>query len=239
MATVSDGPGTAGIGVLGGAFDPPHLGHVELARAGIARFALARLLVRVVERPGHKEVATPPALRLRLARLAFRALPEAEVSLDPFARTVDSLEALALPDPVFLVGADEFASFLTWKEPERVLELSRLGVATRPGVDRDRLDAVLAALGRPERVSFCPIAQLLVSSVEIRARAAAGEPIDTLVPPEVAAEIARLGLYRAVETAEAGGMLEEEPTERTRPTCHHSNTHVASPRSARRSWRWT
>jgi nicotinate-nucleotide adenylyltransferase len=184
------------VGILGGAFDPPHVGHVELARRAIAWFDLDRLLVRVVEQPGHKDVATAPQVRLLLAELAFGPLDEAEVSLDPFARTVDSLAALALDDPLFLVGADEFAAFLGWKEPARVLELARLGVATRPGVDRARLDAVLARLDRPERVSFFEIDPLPVSSSGIRARAAAGEPLDGLVPAAVAAEIARLGLYR-------------------------------------------
>jgi nicotinate-nucleotide adenylyltransferase len=206
------------VGILGGAFDPPHLGHVELARDGLERFALDRLLVRVVERPGHKEVSTAAAIRLDLARLAFAPVAVAEVSLDPFARTVDSLAALALPDPVFLVGADEFASFLTWKEPARVLELARLGVATRPGVDRARLDAVLAALDRPERVTFFPIDPLPISSAEIRVRVAAGQPIDGLVPPAVAAEIGLLRLYRRVETAGGGGMLGRHPSERTTPT---------------------
>jgi nicotinate-nucleotide adenylyltransferase len=185
------------IGVLGGAFDPPHVGHVELARRGIERFDLDRLLIRVVEDPGHKDVATAPQIRLFLAELAFAPLDEAEVSLDPFARTTDSLEALDLDDPVFLVGADEFASFLAWKEPERVLELARLGVATRPGIDRARLDDVLSSLARPERVSFFEIEPLAVSSSDIRRRAGWGEPIEGLVPPAVAAEIARLGLYRA------------------------------------------
>jgi nicotinate-nucleotide adenylyltransferase len=209
---------TARVGVFGGAFDPPHLGHVELAHAGVERFALERLLVRVVEDPGHKEVSTPAGVRVRLAELAFASVAMAEVALDPFARTVDSLESLALSDPVFLVGADEFASFLEWKEPARVLELARLGVATRPGVERDRLDAVLAALERPDRVSFFPIEPLPVSSSEIRRRVAAGEHVDTLVPSAVAAEIARLGLYRVVETPQSRGMLGAEPTERTTPT---------------------
>ncbi len=111
---------------------------------------------------------------------------------------MDSLEALGLADPVFLVGADEFAAFLEWKAPERVLELARLGVATRPGVDRGRLDDVLATLGRPERVAFFEIEPLGVSSSDIRARAMRGESIDGLVPASVAAEIARLGLYRPV-----------------------------------------
>ena len=130
-----------------GAFDPPHVGHVALARAGVERFRLARLLVRVVAEPGHKDVATaPPVSASRLRRLAFASVTVAEVALDSFARTVDSLEALDLEDPVFLVGADEFAAFLAWKEPERVLSLARLGVATRPGVDRTTLDAVLVRL---------------------------------------------------------------------------------------------
>ena len=185
------------VGVFGGAFDPPHVGHVELASRGIERFDLDRLLIRVVEEPGHKNVSTAPQIRLFLAELAFAPLDEAEVSLDPFARTVDSLEALDLHDPVFLVGADEFASFLAWKEPERVLELARLGVATRPGVDRVSLDDVLARLGRPDRIVFFEIDPLPVSSSDIRERAAAGTSIDGLVPGAVAAEIARLDLYGA------------------------------------------
>jgi nicotinate-nucleotide adenylyltransferase len=184
------------VGVFGGAFDPPQVGHVELARAGIAHFGLDRLLVRVVGDPAHKDVGTAPRIRLVLSELAFAPLAAAEVALDPFARTVDSLDALGLDDPVFLVGADEFAVFDSWKEPGRVLELARLGVATRPGVDRGRLDDVVAGLERPERVAFFEIEPLPVSSSEIRARAAAGEPIDDFVPAPVAAEIERRGLYR-------------------------------------------
>jgi nicotinate-nucleotide adenylyltransferase len=185
-------------GILGGAFDPPHVGHVELAQVGIEHFDLDRLLVRVVEEPGHKDVRTAPQIRLFLAELAFAPLDEAEVTLDPFARTVDSLEALGLDEPVFLVGADEFATFLSWKEPDRVLELARLGVATRPRVDRNRLDDVLAALERPDRVAFFEIEPLPVSSSEIRARAARGASVEGLVPRSVEAEIERLALYRAV-----------------------------------------
>ena len=63
--------GAVSVGVFGGAFDPPHVGHVELARRGIEHFDLGRLLVRVVEDPGHKDVRTPPDVRLHLAELAF------------------------------------------------------------------------------------------------------------------------------------------------------------------------
>lgn len=182
-------------GVFGGAFDPPHVGHVALAATAIGHFGLDRLLVRVVADPGHKSLETAAQVRLRLAELAFAPLAEAEVSLDPYPRTVDSLEALALDDPVFLIGADEFADFLGWKEPERVLELARLGVATRPGTDRAGVERVLASVSRPDRVELFAIEPLDVSSSGIRARVAAGEPLDGLLPPPVAVELERLGLY--------------------------------------------
>src|SRR5207244_1231028 len=116
--------------LLGGAFDPPHNGHVALARAAQEQFEPERLVVLVAERPGHKEAVLDAETRLRLARAAF---PELEVELDPYERTVDRLEERRYPDPLFLVGADQFAHFLEWKEPDRVLELAQLGVATRPG----------------------------------------------------------------------------------------------------------
>lgn len=185
-----------GVAILGGAFDPPHNGHVSLAKGAVRQFGVTRLLVRVVTAPGHKSVSAAADDRLALAELAFGRLPGAEVALDPHARTVDSLEALGLDDPVFLIGADELASFPTWKEPARVLELARLGVATRPGVDRERLDEVITGLSWPDRIELFEIEQLPISSSEIRARVADGEPIDALVPAAVAAEIARRGLYR-------------------------------------------
>lgn len=184
------------VGILGGAFDPPHNGHVALAGEAVDHFGLERLLVRVVADPGHKEVDTPADVRLELASLAFAELRVTEVSLDPFARTVDSLEELRLADPVFLLGADELAAFPTWTRPERVLELARIGAATRPGTDRDDLERVIASLSRPDRVELFPITPLPVSSSEIRDRVAAGLSIVDLVPAAVAEAIARLGLYR-------------------------------------------
>ena len=185
------------VGILGGAFDPPHNGHDALAREAVGYFGLERLLVRVVADPGHKAVDTPPALRLQLAELAFAPIDIAEISLDPFARTVDSLEELQLIDPVFLLGADELAAFPTWTRPERVLELARIGAATRPGTDLADLESVIASLSRPDRVELFPITPLPVSSSEVRDRVANDLPIDDLVPAAVAETIDRLGLYRA------------------------------------------
>lgn len=184
------------VGIFGGTFDPPHNGHLALAREAIDHFGLTRLLVRIVAHPGHKDVDTAPEVRLVLAELAFATLDEAEVTLDPFARTVDSLEALALADPVFLIGADELAAFPTWTRPERVLELARIGAATRPGSDLLDLDGVIRSLPLPERIELFPITPHAVSSSGIRERIGLGLPIDGLVPATVAAEIGRRGLYR-------------------------------------------
>jgi nicotinate-nucleotide adenylyltransferase len=179
--------------LYGGAFDPPHSGHVELARAAKKRFGLDKLIVLVAERPGHKDVYLPAEERLELARMAF---PDDDVRLDGHARTVGLLREDTWDDPLFLIGADEFQDFLSWKEPDEVLERARLAVATRPGFPRGRLDAVLGELQRPERVTFFEIEPHPVSSSDLRARAAAGEPLDGLVPPAVARLIAERGLYR-------------------------------------------
>ena len=191
------------VGVFGGAFDPPHFGHVALVRAALEHFGFERILVVPAGNPPHKEVATPAGIRARLAELAFAGIAEAEISLLELAPggpryTVDTLRRLRerYDDLTLLVGADQFAGFLRWREPDRVLELATLAVANRPGYDDEELQPVLAALDRPERVSFFSIPAHPVSSQEIRERARAGLPIDDLVPRPVAVEIDRLGLYR-------------------------------------------
>lgn len=182
-------------GLLGGTFNPPHNGHVALARTAEERFDLDELVVLVALQPGHKEVQLDADTRFRLAQAAF---PDYEVELDPHERTVDMLKAGRWSDPLFLIGADEFADFLTWKDPEGVIARARLGVATRPGFPRDRLDAVLRELPQPDRVELFEIDPVPLSSREIRDRVVRGESIDELVPPAVAELIESLGLYRTV-----------------------------------------
>jgi nicotinate-nucleotide adenylyltransferase len=180
------------IGLFGGAFDPPHDGHVALVRAAKDRFALPHLVVLVSEYPGHKDVDLPADVRLELARAAF---PDEDVRLDPYPRTIDLLRGERFDDALFLVGADQFVDFLTWKEPEEVLELARLGVATRPGFDHGLLEAVLRGLERRDRVVFFDIEPNPAASRDIRALAAAGAPLDGLVPPAVERLIAERRLY--------------------------------------------
>ncbi len=177
------------IGLYGGAFDPPHRGHVELARRAKAELGLDRLIVLVSERPGHKVVDTPAETRLEMARAAF---PDDEVVLDTEARTVDTLRAHPeWEDPLFLIGADQFCDFPSWKEPDEVLRLVRLAVATRPGFPRERIEPVLAGLKHPERVRFFEIEPTPVASRELRARLDVGAD----VPAAVAEIIEREGLY--------------------------------------------
>jgi len=176
------------VGLFGGAFDPPHRGHVELARRAKAELGLDKLVVLVAADPGHKRVETPAEVRLRLTKAAF---PDDEVLLDEHARTVDTLRAHPeWSDPVFLIGADQFRDFPAWKEPDEVLRLTRIAVATRPGFPRESLEHVLAGLAQPNRVLFFEIEPTPVSSSDLRERFSEEE-----VPSAVADIIRRDHLY--------------------------------------------
>lgn len=197
------GAGPVTTGLLGGAFDPPHAGHLALANAAVEHWRLGRLVVVVTGDPPHKTVETDAETRYRLAVAGFAELPRVEVSryeLDAGGPSYSERTARwardRFGDVVFLVGADEFASFLEWHDPEGVLEAVRLGVATRPGYPRGRLERVLSRLSRADRVELFEIPAVPVSSSEVRSLVARGEPVDGLVPPAVAGLIAELGLYR-------------------------------------------
>ena len=170
--------------ILGGVFDPPHLGHVALAEGALRELGVDRLLVLVAARPGHKGVVADPQTRLELAELALGHL--GEVRLDDHAHTIDLLRDEPFEDGVFLLGADEWAAFDTWKESDEVRRRVRIAVAARPGAPEPH----------GGDVAVFEIEQRPIASREIRARAAAGASIDELVPPAVAAAIERRGLYR-------------------------------------------
>lgn len=176
---------TPQIGIFGGRFDPPHLGHLALALAGIERFGIDDLHVTVVADAAHKASEAPTDDRLAMARLAFGDF--ATVELEAHRTTVDALEAARYDDPIFLVGGDELIAFPTWQNPERVLELARLGVATRPGYQPTTTVS--------PRVELFELEPHPVSSSKVRERVRRGEPIDDLVTPGVAAYIRERGLY--------------------------------------------
>jgi nicotinate-nucleotide adenylyltransferase len=193
------------VGIFGGAFDPPHVGHVVLLQSATARFGLDRILVVPTGQPPHKEAHSPAELRYRLAQLAFDRMPgvelwDRELRTEGPSYTIDTVRAAAarLPgdDLVVLVGADQLAHFLDWREPDALLELARLGVATRPGYPPETLEPVLQRIARPDRVELFRIPSYPLASRAVRARLARGDSVDGVVPRQVAAEIERLGLYR-------------------------------------------
>jgi nicotinate-nucleotide adenylyltransferase len=176
-------------GILGGTFDPPHKGHVALAKAALEQLPIDDLAVLVIEHPGHRGVVADPQTRLRLAQAAF---PGMSVRLDPNAFTVDAVRSGGFgEDALFIVGADQAAGFRQWREPQEVLKWVKLAVGTRAGYrlpDLSRFGdrAVVFELASPD-----------VSSSQVRKRLAAGEAIDELVPPAVAELIEELGLYHS------------------------------------------
>jgi nicotinate-nucleotide adenylyltransferase len=181
------------IGLFGGAFDPPHNGHVALVAAARQELHLSRVVVVVAAAPGHKAVETPAGTRLELARAAF---PGEEVVLDEHPRTIDTVRAHPeWEGATFLLGADEFARFLDWKDPEELLHLLGLGVATRPGYPREHLDRVLGRLQSPGRVRFFDLEPFPIASSDLRARLDRGEDVHEFVPPAVWDLIDRGRLY--------------------------------------------
>ena len=192
-------------GLFGGAFDPPHNGHLALARAAFHHFHLELLVVAVGGQPPLKDTAvvTDAETRLRLAEAAFADVPATEISRIDVDRPQPAYSHDTVRwarerwgEIVFLVGADRFADFPGWKAPEEVLRYANLGVATRSGVSRRELETVLSQLEQPEQVEFFEIPQVDVSSRDIRRRVAARESIEGLVSPPVAELIDELGLYR-------------------------------------------
>lgn len=170
--------------ILGGVFDPPHLGHVALAEGALSELGADRLLVLVAAAPGHKPTVLDPDTRLELARLALGHLSNTEFRLDDHAYTVDYLRDERPEDAVFVLGADEWAAFDSWKEPGAVKELIPLAVGRRPGAPEPHGE-----------VEVFDIDQRPISSSELRERLGRGEPVDDLVPAPVAREIARRRLY--------------------------------------------
>ena len=190
------------LGILGGTFDPPHIGHLVIAQEALHQLGLDRLLVIPAAVPPHKRdrQITEGDVRLEMARAAFGEIKGVEVSdlelkRDGPSYTVDTLRALRERHPdaelVLLVGADQVRELDTWKEGAEVRRLATLGVFRRAGEAPD-------LPGGPDggRVVELEIPRLDVSSTEIRRRVGAGEPVRWLVPDGVLGIVQREGLYR-------------------------------------------
>jgi nicotinate-nucleotide adenylyltransferase len=198
----------ARVGILGGTFNPPHLGHLVCAQEARVQLELDEVLLMPVSAPPHKPLEDDPGpeVRLELCRLAAEAdewleASDLEVARAGASYTVDTLAELHERRPgdelTWIAGGDMAASLPSWREPERVLALARFAVAEREGARRAEIERVVEALGRAESVAFLDMPLIGISSTAIRRRVAAGRPIRYLVPDAVAAYIADHGLYRS------------------------------------------
>ena len=203
------GARTRRVGILGGTFDPPHIGHLWLATLAADSLGLGHVLLMPASRPPHKErnVVSNAADRVMMTRLAITGDPLLDLSLVEMERpgpsyTVDSLVQLrtALGEDVGLVmilAADAFAEIEGWREPDRLLDLAEWAIAPRPGSPLPDRAALRERFGtRAARIHLLDGPSLDLSSSEIRARVAARRSIRYLVPRAVEELITARGLYR-------------------------------------------
>jgi len=196
------------LGVLGGTFDPPHVGHLILAEEARTRLQLERVLFVPAGDPWRKagQEITPIDHRLAMVRLMLASDPYFEVSTLEVERagpsyTVDTLEALHEQhgprlELYFIVGEDALRDLPYWKDPARILSLARLAVASRPGGSESAVvDLEAAVPGLSERIIPLPMPAIDISSTALRERARAGLGLRYLVPLAVEEYIRRHGLY--------------------------------------------
>lgn len=187
-------------------FNPPHLGHIALARAAATQLNLDRVLLTPVLVPPHKPAKWDPGAeqRLEMCRLAAQHDPLVEVCTLELERpgpsyTVDTLRAIHANQPdaelTLILGADMARTLGSWREPREILKMARLAVAERDEVTRREVLDALAPLAGADRVTFLDMAPRDISSSRVRRDLAAGEQIDELVGADVATHIAKNELY--------------------------------------------
>jgi nicotinate-nucleotide adenylyltransferase len=194
------------IGILGGTFNPPHLGHLVAAQEAYRELDLDLVMLIPAGIPPHKPVDDEPGPehRLELCRLAVGnderfAVSDLELRRDGPSFTVDTLDELRSQSPsddLFLIlGGDIAAGLPKWHEPERVLELATVAIAKRRGTAKAAVEDALAQLKGGERARFFQMPRIGISSTMVRRRVRAGQPIRYFVPDGVMHYIERHGLY--------------------------------------------
>jgi nicotinate-nucleotide adenylyltransferase len=196
----------AGIGVLGSAFNPPHLGHLALAQEALWQLGLSEVILVPTGDAPHKRIADDPGRELRMAMTRLAAADDRRFSVSSLevdregpSYTFETLELLAQErgdtELVFVMGADAALGLESWRDPERVVGLARLAVARRAGVSDAEIATVIRNLGAEGRATMLEMPQFGVSSSAVRERAAAGRPLRYLVPEPVARFIEEKGIY--------------------------------------------
>jgi nicotinate-nucleotide adenylyltransferase len=196
------------VGILGGAFNPPHIGHLVCAQEAFVQLELDRVVFVPVRQAPHRELQGDPGpeTRLEMVELAIAddarfAASRIEIEREGPSYTVDTLRGLraAAPDDEFLLilGGDQAAALLEWHQPKEVLELAQVAVVERTNWSRNAIGIKVGRLKGAERIRYLDMPIIQVSSSSIRRRVAAGQPIRYLVPDRVANHIGAAGLYGA------------------------------------------
>lgn len=194
------------IGILGGTFDPPHLGHLAIGRSAMEHLNLDEVLVIPAGRNPlrRRRTVSPGKKRLRMVELAFGdepgfAISDIEISRPGPSYAVDTVEELQMAQPAdywFIVGSDLLGDIAKWHQPEKLLKLCRLAVAVRPP---GLIDPILQGLPSwiRERIDVFPIdAPIKISSTEIRDHVLRGISVAKWLNPAVLDTIKVEGLYK-------------------------------------------
>ena len=200
------------VGILGGAFNPPHIGHLVCAQEALLQLELDSVLVVPVGQAPHRELENDPGaeMRLEMVELAIEdddrfAGSRVELDRDGPSYTSDTLRRLHAAEPddehVLILGGDQAAALPEWHEPEQVLELAQVAVVERTNWSRNAVGIRVGRLRGAERIRYLDMPIIQVSSSSVRRRIAAGLPIRYLVPDRVASFIDAKDLYA---TASAG-----------------------------------
>ena len=194
------------LGILGGTFNPPHLGHLLCAQEARHQLGLERVLLIPTGTAPHKTERENPGPEHRLALCHAAAagddgldVSDLEMRREGPSFTVDTLEELTRQDPnrrlYFILGGDAAAGLAGWHRPERVLELATLAVARRRGTPPEKVRQALERVPGGDRTEFFKMPRIGISSTMIRGRVRSGAPIRYMVPEAVSAYISEQGLY--------------------------------------------
>lgn len=190
------------LGLFGGTFDPPHLGHLIVAAHVREELGLDRILFMPAMTPPHKQdrEVSPGAVRLAMVERAIEgeerfSVSDMEVRRGGVSYTIDTVRSMLADAPgthlTVLIGMDNLVDFGSWRDPEGILDLARVAVMTRPGYKATGEGASFL-----RHMTLCEVPHIGIAARDIRERVAAGKSIRYLVPAQVEAFIHEQGLYR-------------------------------------------
>jgi nicotinate-nucleotide adenylyltransferase len=199
------------VGILGGVFNPPHLGHLVCAQEALVQLELEKVVFMPVGQAPHRELEDDPGAEARLEMVELAAgddarfaISRAELDRPGPSYTADTLRELrekATGDELFLIlGGDQAAALPSWHEPETVLSLATVAVVERSNWSRHAIGIKIGRLRGAERIRYLDMPIIQISSSAIRRRVSEGKPIRYLVPDKVANYIGANGLYGAENT---------------------------------------